>query len=153
MAVCGLVESTGFPARDRRGRKSVTAQYVSVASSHWSRGICVRKRSQYGNSARLAEAPLSRGAVGRHSENGSVVRPFVRRTFLGSSCESKAQMSQGASDPLFRGRCLRRPDRQVRKKLTKAIWLILPVVICLSQRLSHACLSSHCFTVKPRMAH
>ena len=36
---------------------------------------------------------------------------------------------------------------------TKAIWLILPVVICLSQRLSHACLSSHCLTVKPRMAH
>ena len=34
-----------------------------------------------------------------------------------------------------------------------AIWLILPVVICLSQRLSHACLSSHCSTVKPRMAH
>jgi len=31
--------------------------------------------------------------------------------------------------------------------------LILPVVICLSQRLSHACLSSHCPTVKPRMAH
>ena len=38
-------------------------------------------------------------------------------------------------------------------KRTKAIWLILPVVICLSQRLSHACLSSHCLTVKPRMAH
>ena len=36
---------------------------------------------------------------------------------------------------------------------TIAIWLILPVVICLSQRLSHACLSSHCLTVKPRMAH
>ncbi len=34
-----------------------------------------------------------------------------------------------------------------------AFWLILPVVICLSQRLSHACLSSHPRTVKPRMAH
>ena len=34
-----------------------------------------------------------------------------------------------------------------------AFWLILPVVICLSQRLSHACLSSHPCTVKPRMAH
>ncbi len=32
-------------------------------------------------------------------------------------------------------------------------WLILPVVTCLSQRLSHACLSTHCGTVKPRMAH
>lgn len=33
------------------------------------------------------------------------------------------------------------------------IWLILPVVICLSQRLSHACLSSSENKVKPRMAH
>ena len=32
-------------------------------------------------------------------------------------------------------------------------WLILPVVICLSQRLSHACLSTDFHTVKPRMAH
>jgi hypothetical protein len=28
---------------------------------------------------------------------------------------------------------------------TKATWLILPVVICLSQRLSHACLSINSF--------
>jgi hypothetical protein len=28
--------------------------------------------------------------------------------------------------------------------LKVAIWLILPVVICLSQRLSHACLSINC---------
>ena len=33
------------------------------------------------------------------------------------------------------------------------IWLILPVVICLSQRLSHACLSTYFYIVKPRMAH
>jgi hypothetical protein len=32
-------------------------------------------------------------------------------------------------------------------------WLILPVVICLSQRLSHACLSINKFIVKLRMAH
>jgi len=31
--------------------------------------------------------------------------------------------------------------------------LILPVVICLSQRLSHACLSTDLYTVKLRMAH
>ena len=34
-----------------------------------------------------------------------------------------------------------------------ATWLILPVVICLSQRLSHACLSISNHTVKLRMAH
>jgi hypothetical protein len=32
-------------------------------------------------------------------------------------------------------------------------WLILPVVICLSQRLSHACLSTCRPKVKPQMAH
>jgi hypothetical protein len=32
-------------------------------------------------------------------------------------------------------------------------WLILPVVIRLSQRLSHACLSVSNYTVKLRMAH
>ena len=35
----------------------------------------------------------------------------------------------------------------------RATWLILPVVICLSQRLSHACLSISDYTVKLRMAH
>ena len=34
-----------------------------------------------------------------------------------------------------------------------APWLILPVVICLSQRLSHACLSTSHIKVKPRKAH
>ena len=41
-----------------------------------------------------------------------------------------------------------RPERE-----RTATWLILPVVICLSQRLSHACLSTYLDTVKPRMAH
>ena len=36
---------------------------------------------------------------------------------------------------------------------TIVTWLILPVVICLSQRLSHACLSISNYTVKLRMAH
>ena len=36
---------------------------------------------------------------------------------------------------------------------TTATWLILPVVICLSQRLSHACLSASQIKVKPRKAH
>ena len=35
----------------------------------------------------------------------------------------------------------------------QAIWLILPVVICSSQRLSHACLSASRTKVEPRKAH
>ena len=38
-------------------------------------------------------------------------------------------------------------------RLPKAICSILPVIICLSQRLIRACLSSHCSTVKQTMAH
>jgi hypothetical protein len=37
--------------------------------------------------------------------------------------------------------------------LNEETWLILPVVICLSQRLSHACLSISFNTVKLQMAH
>ena len=36
---------------------------------------------------------------------------------------------------------------------SQVTWLILPVVICLSQRLSHACPSTSLIKVKPRMAH
>ena len=39
------------------------------------------------------------------------------------------------------------------KSLTLVTWLILPVVICLSQRLSHACLSLSDYTVRLRTAH
>ncbi len=40
-----------------------------------------------------------------------------------------------------------------RSESTIETWLILPVVIRLSQRLSHACLSISTYTVKLRMAH
>ena len=39
------------------------------------------------------------------------------------------------------------------KEKKTVTWLILPVVICLSQRLSHACLSISTYTVKLRTAH
>ena len=46
-----------------------------------------------------------------------------------------------------------RPGPRVPGITTVVTWLILPVVICLSQRLSHACLSISNYTVKLRMAH
>ena len=46
--------------------------------------------------------------------------------------------------------CLPADSRVATSRVT---WLILPVVICLSQRLSHACLSTSLTKVKPRMAH
>ena len=43
--------------------------------------------------------------------------------------------------------------RSANLALKVVTWLILPVVICLSQRLSHACLSISNCTAKLRMAH
>jgi hypothetical protein len=57
-----------------------------------------------------------------------------------------------ATTPRLFGR-YRRNNREIEKRLRVLIWLILPVVICLSQRLSHACLSTYFYIVKPRMAH
>lgn len=50
------------------------------------------------------------------------------------------------------------PSRGARRSsgkrvVTRAPWLILPVVICLSQRLSHASLSTYLTKVKPQKAH
>ena len=39
------------------------------------------------------------------------------------------------------------PLRRVRRRQRIATWLILPVVICLSQRLSHACVSINSFVL------
>ena len=44
-------------------------------------------------------------------------------------------------------------DSVVARGFTVVTWLILPVVICLSQRLSHACLSISLYMVRLRMAH
>ena len=45
------------------------------------------------------------------------------------------------------------PTVGVEPLLLVETWLILPVVICLSQRLSHACLSISFYMAKLRMAH
>src|SRR3989337_1509798 len=52
-----------------------------------------------------------------------------------------------------RGGCTPGPRLTAAPGLRVVTWLILPVVICLSQRLSHACLSISNYTVKLRMAH
>ena len=49
--------------------------------------------------------------------------------------------------------CLHEGGETLALSTGAATWLILPVVICLSQRLSHACLSTGLSKAKPRMAH
>jgi hypothetical protein len=95
----------------------------------------------------LAEAPVA-GA-------------FLRRTLTwgtqwGQLDGPEVSLSSRSGDRLFRAGRLRRPDHlavlafgptdlpafgEDSRPETIVTWLILPVVICLSQRLSHACLS------------
>ena len=53
---------------------------------------------------------------------------------------------RSAASPVFARALLQATDLHI-------TWLILPVVICLFQRLSHACLSIRSCTAKLRMAH
>ena len=64
------------------------------------------------------------------------------RLHPGAPC-GRRWTSRGRSLPPCPGPCPRRCGgrRAVLAGVNRAIWLILPVVICLSQRLSHACLS------------
>ena len=76
---------------------------------------------------------------------------FVMKRFSSKSCRQSLRALLVWPVPRGEGDGLRRS--LVRGTATKATWLILPVVICLSQRLSHACLSINFYTVKLRMAH
>src|SRR5699024_2112178 len=74
----------------------------------------------------------SPGAPGRCRRGWALVRPFQLNSF--TSWRSI----------LGRFRALAGVDRLAESSprgVNRDIWLILPVVICLSQRLSHACLS------------
>ena len=69
--------------------------------------------------------------------------PLTRRTSMrsrrGVGPDNIVRVRWGAPAPIQR-------DRPAQAGQSRAAtWLILPVVICLSQRLSHACLSINCF--------
>jgi len=92
--------------------------------------------------AHRAQTPLRRTAL-RGTQWGQLDGPEGEPS--GASSRGRTLASQpepfGFGPPRFR------PRRRI------VTWLILPVVICLSQRLSHACLSISNYTVKLRMAH
>jgi hypothetical protein len=74
----------------------------------------------------------------------AALRPVYR------CCSAGQRAVSGASQELDISPAPRAGGRPRRTIVT---WLILPVVICLSQRLSHACLSISNYTAKLRMAH
>jgi hypothetical protein len=84
----------------------------------------------------------------------------VKVSRAGAAGGAPALLQGGAEADLVNLKSLQRPSRSLvgregasRNALTIVTWLILPVVICLSQRLSHACLSISNYTAKLRMAH
>ena len=108
------------------------------------------------------------GAQGRH--HGAAEPPATRPPWMGGGRRAGRRPGPGSirrPAPLL-AKQLRPPARRAvarvatgaplagapaRHPVRIATWLILPVVICLSQRLSHACLSISNYTAKLRMAH
>ena len=98
-------------------------------------------------------SPLDWGSVSEACEIGGLgtlaagpFRPYRPRGRVSvgacggvdDSNRSVTKLWPGKGPPGSGTRCLVRPKGRARRTVT---WLILPVVICLSQRLSHACLS------------
>ena len=82
-------------------------------------------------------------------------RRLLARLSADSKSASVSQRSRTLKFSWFAGvsLCDSRFTPNTEKFSKRDTWLILPVVICLSQRLSHACPSTSLIKVKPRMAH
>lgn len=76
----------------------------------------------------------------------------VERFSLGSD-PTNGRLSEKHTLPWWRALCVALWAQAGIVACRVVTWLILPVVICLSQRLSHACLSINLYTVRLRMAH
>ena len=107
------------------------------------------------------------GARELHAASSSIAqlgekdgRGHLERITGAEACSSARSRGFAADDAQQRSLGVRFPEdgrsshsRGGEPRRSIAIWLILPVVICLSQRLSHACLSTNLHMVKLRMAH
>ena len=122
-------------------------------------GLATSRREAHGR--RTVATDRTSGNRGQPATATGLVRGNGQRLFGVAKKGTTREPSYGSAFVGFRRRGDRRgPDRRptwprptppVRRHV--ATWLILPVVICLSQRLSHACLSTNFNTVKLRMAH
>ena len=98
--------------------------------------------------AAIAAVSMHRGAIPQHYGCMSVCEVTIRKSVLATLQRLLMQLQLKVW--LNRAGCAR---VSVLGQTNKVTWLILPVVICLSQRLSHACLSISLYTVRLRMAH
>ena len=143
----------GYPPFEDRMSQSRGRGLRACRSSFW--GGPVLEELSGGNWMVAGRAPLRGGAVNVPGRTGLLNRP---RSRAGVSSLSLLGYTT-ASVPPFRGGDQGRATGWGFRVLslpgitTVVTWLILPVGICLSQRLSHACLSISNYTVKLRMAH
>ena len=133
--------------------------YRGATASHWVHGVCVFtfdeslvvqvSVSQFSIVARfqlrrLTDGPDSGRYRWRKPVDGS---PVLIKNI--SHCSGKMHRARFNRLHLFE-----RANRiSLESDSARETWLILPVVICLSQRLSHACLSISIAIAKLRMAH
>ena len=76
-----------------------------------------------------------------------------KTTFLTYLCRSILAECKTKEDVEGRLKAFRPLPAGLKRTICVDTWLILPVMICLSQRLSHARVSISFYTVKLRMAH
>ena len=127
-----------------------TGRRRNVATGRRSVDQCDRRRRLGGQEL---PAPPPAGPQGLFGER--LVPPLVRTVLLAdlSSHRRSCTLGRDSSPPAGNVEVLGRLPRGWPLGRTIATWLILPVVICLSQRLSHACPSISFYIVKLRMAH
>ena len=172
----------GFPPAQRGDARAIALGVLPQSEVRWAlwmSGVSLaRKQEQQekpgllGGSLSAASSWLARGVSSRGAQAtlaSPTGRARARRKRPGESRRGKRMPSLAVSGPRaqtaeggapLRGRepvasnsspCITGGMADPRR--TIATWLILPVVICLSQRLSHACLSISNYTAKLRMAH
>ena len=124
-----LSSTSGWRTRAARGRAASRPRAAAAARAEGKR-LPNDVTNDCGSRARAPD-PIGSDRTGPGRIGGGVAR-------LAAAVASTDRPTDGLSE---------------RTNTSTATWLILPVVICLSQRLSHACLSTYLDTVKPRMAH
>ena len=137
----GCVHSCGWMCAATRWANDCSTKCVAKA-----RMTRVTTRSEFRQLLELALRPLFVKTLVQKSWSGASLAKFLAVTFLVANLSRRFAWRGGRRAQLWF--CL---GGGLAVELQT--WLILPVVICLSQRLSHACLSFNFCTVKLRKAH
>ena len=150
-AVWGRTTLWARPARQAVGRSSQSGRRVLCWAFARGEAEAGSMQRSFGACSPIINDGGARAGRGRRCSVRSS-NPTMRLTHVlvhASAVGGGARRARGVRGTAVPGAVCAR----VRQPFRVVIWLILPVVICLSQRLSHACLSINLYTVKLRMAH